>query len=184
MGVVLWFKESANMEAAYGLAITLTMLMTTALMAYYLHVKKFDMWWIVGFIVVYVSIEGSFLVANLRKFVHGGYVSLIIATAIIALMIIWYRAFIIKMRLTEYVKLVDYIEPLKDLSQDMSIPKYATHLVFMSNAARTSEIESKIIYSIFQKRQNVLIFIGLFTWIPSMILIQWNTKWTSLSQTT
>ena len=152
MGVVLWFKESANMEAAYGLAITLTMLMTTALMAYYLHVKKFDMWWIVAFIVVYVSIEGSFLVANLRKFVHGGYVSLIIAAAIIALMIIWYRAFIIKMRLTEYVKLVDYIEPLKDLSQDMSIPKYATHLVFMSNAARTSEIESKIIYSIFQKR--------------------------------
>jgi KUP system potassium uptake protein len=152
MGVVLWFRESANMEAAYGLAITLTMLMTTALMAYYLHVKKFDMWWIVAFIVVYVSIEGSFLVANLRKFVHGGYVSLIIATAIIALMIIWYRAFIIKMRLTEYVKLVDYIEPLKDLSQDMSIPKYATHLVFMSNAARTSEIESKIIYSIFQKR--------------------------------
>jgi K+ transporter len=136
------------------------------------------------FIVVYVSIEGSFLVANLRKFVHGGYVSLIIATAIIALMIIWYRAFIIKMRLTEYVKLVDYIEPLKDLSQDMSIPKYATHLVFMSNAARTSEIESKIIYSIFQNVQNVLIFIGLFTWIPSMILTQWNTKWTSLSQTT
>jgi KUP system potassium uptake protein len=67
-------------------------------------------------------------------------------------MVIWYRANIIKMRLTEYVKLADYIEPLKELSRDMSIPKYATHLVFMSNAARTSEIESKIIYSIFQKR--------------------------------
>ncbi len=67
-------------------------------------------------------------------------------------MVIWFRANIIKMRLTEYVKLADYIEPLKELSQDMSIPKYATHLVFMSNAARTSEIESKIIYSIFQKR--------------------------------
>ncbi len=152
VGVVLWFKESANMEAAYGLAITLTMLMTTVLMAYYLHVRKIEMWWIVGFIVLYVAIEGAFLIANLRKFVHGGYVSLFIAALIIGLMVIWYRANIIKMRLTEYVKLADYIEPLKELSRDMSIPKYATHLVFMSNAARTSEIESKIIYSIFQKR--------------------------------
>ena len=130
----------------------MTMLMTTTLMAYYLHIKKFDMWWIVGFILLYVTIEGAFLIANLRKFVHGGYVSLFIAAVIMGLMVVWYRANIIKMRLTEYVKLMDYIEPLKELSQDMSIPKYATHLVFMSNAARTSEIESKIIYSIFQKR--------------------------------
>ena len=67
------------MEAAYGLAITLTMLMTTALMAYYLYIKKFDMWWIVASLAIYVAIEASFLVANLRKFVHGGYVSLFIA---------------------------------------------------------------------------------------------------------
>lgn len=152
IAVVLWFKESGKMEAAYGLAITLTMLMTTALMAYYLYIKKFDMWWIVAFLVVYVTIESSFLIANLRKFVHGGYVSLFIASVIIVLMVIWHRANIIKMRLTEYVKMADYIEPLKELSEDMTVPKYATHLVFMSNAARSSEIESKIIYSIFQKR--------------------------------
>jgi KUP system potassium uptake protein len=152
IAVVLWFKESGKMEAAYGLAITLTMLMTTALMAYYMYIKKFDMWWILGFIVVYVAIEGSFLIANLRKFVHGGYVSLFIASVIIVLMVIWHRANIIKMRLTEYVKMADFIEPLKELSEDMTVPKYATHLVFMSNAARSSEIESKIIYSIFQKR--------------------------------
>ncbi|MDH4461577.1 MAG: KUP/HAK/KT family potassium transporter [Flectobacillus sp.] len=152
IAVVLWFKESGKMEAAYGLAITLTMLMTTALMAYYMYIKKFDMWWILAFIVVYVAIEGSFLIANLRKFVHGGYVSLFIASVIIVLMVIWHRANIIKMRLTEYVKMADFIEPLKELSEDMTVPKYATHLVFMSNAARSSEIESKIIYSIFQKR--------------------------------
>ena len=152
IGIVLWFKKSDDMGAAYGLAITMTMLMTTTLMAYYLHIKKFDMWWIVGFILLYGSIEGAFLVANLSKFVHGGYVSLIMAFLIMGLMVVWYRANIIKMRLTEYVKMVDYIEPLKELSQDMSIPKYATHLVFMSNAARASDIENKIIYSIFQKR--------------------------------
>lgn len=152
VGVVLWFKESANMEAAYGLAITLTMLMTTSLMAYYLHIKKIDMWWILLFLAVYVTLEGSFLVANLQKFWHGGYVSLFIAGVIILIMWIWFRATRIKKKLTEYEKLSDYIEPLKELSKDETIPKYATHLVFMSNAGRVSDIESKIIYSIFQRR--------------------------------
>ena len=152
VGVVLWFKESANMEAAYGLAITMTMLMTTSLMAYYLHIKKVDMWWILLFLAVYVSLEGSFLVANLQKFWHGGYVSLFIAGVIILIMWVWFRATRIKKKLTEYEKLSDYIEPLKELSKDETIPKYATHLVFMSNAGRVSDIESKIIYSIFQRR--------------------------------
>ncbi|MEY4611715.1 MAG: hypothetical protein RL246_2034 [Bacteroidota bacterium] len=152
VGVVLWFRESTNMEAAYGLAITLTMLMTTSLMAYYLHIKKVDMWFILLFLVVYVSLEGSFLVANLQKFWHGGYVSLFIAGVIILVMWVWFRASRIKNKLTEYEKLADYIEPLKDLSKDETIPKYATHLVFMSNAGRVTDIESKIIYSIFQRR--------------------------------
>lgn len=152
VGVVLWFRESANMEAAYGLAITLTMLMTTSLMAYYLHIKKIDMWWILLFLAVYVSLEGSFLVANLQKFWHGGYVSLFIAGVIILIMWVWFRATRIKKKLTEYEKLSDYIEPLKELSKDETIPKYATHLVFMSNAGRVTDIESKIIYSIFQRR--------------------------------
>ncbi|MEN9363015.1 MAG: hypothetical protein RIS68_1310 [Bacteroidota bacterium] len=152
VGVVLWFRESTNMEAAYGLAITMTMLMTTSLMAYYLHIKKVDMWFILLFLVVYVSLEGSFLVANLQKFWHGGYVSLFIAGVIILVMWVWFRASRIKNKLTEYEKLADYIEPLKDLSKDETIPKYATHLVFMSNAGRVTDIESKIIYSIFQRR--------------------------------
>lgn len=151
-GVVLYFKESANMEAAYGLAITLTMLMTTLLMSYYLYTHRINMWLIVLFLVIYLGIEGSFLTANLLKFTHGGWVSLVIGSAIAFVMIIWYRASIIKAELTEYVKLDQYIEPLKELSLDASIPKYATHLIFMSNASRMSEIESKVIYSIFQKR--------------------------------
>ncbi len=152
MGVVLYFRESTNMEAAYGLAITLTMLMTTMLMAYYLYTHRFHFYGVILFLVVYLSIEFSFLLANLLKFTHGGWVSLLIGTTIAGVMIIWLRAFNIKARLTEYVKLSDYTEPLKELSRDMSIPKYATHLIFMSNASRVSEIESKVIYSIFQKR--------------------------------
>ncbi len=150
--VVLWFKTSSNMEAAYGLAITITMLMTTCLFAYYLHVKKFDLWWVLAFVIVFVTIEGAFLIANLKKFMHGGYVSLLMASCIILVMVIWHRAHIIKMRLTEFIKLDEFIEPLKGLSEDLSIPKYASHLIFMSNASRSNEIESKIMYSIFQKR--------------------------------
>lgn len=152
IGVVLHFEESSNMEAAYGLAITLTMLMTTMLMSYYLYAKRYEMWLVVVFFVVYVSIEGCFLVANLLKFSHGGWVTLLIASVIGSVMFIWYKAFYIKLRLTEYVKLDQFVDSLKELSADASIPKYATHLIFMSNASRVTEIESKIIYSIFQKR--------------------------------
>ena len=151
-GVVLYFKESSNMEAAYGLAITLTMLMTTLLMSYYLYTHRYNMWWVLLFLIVYLGIEGSFLAANLLKFTHGGWVSLLIGSIIAGVMVIWYKANIIKANLTEYVKLEQYIDPLKELSRDESIPKYATHLIYMSNASRMSEIESKVIYSIFQKR--------------------------------
>ncbi len=152
VGVVLYFRESGKMEAAYGLAITLTMLMTTLLMSYYLYVKRFAPWGVVLFLVVYITLEGGFLVANLAKFTHGGWVSLLISGVIISVMVIWYNSFYIKQRLTEYVKLEKYIDDLKALSSDLTIPKYATHLVFMSNASRLTEIESKVIYSIFDKR--------------------------------
>ncbi|MER0440822.1 KUP/HAK/KT family potassium transporter [Emticicia sp. W12TSBA100-4] len=152
VGVVLYFKESANMEAAYGLAITLTMLMTTVLAAYYLYTHRFNKAWIVAFLVVYVLIEGAFLAANMLKFSHGGWVSVLIASVIALVMIIWYRSNIIKNRLTEFVKLEKYIDGLKELSKDESVQKYSTHLVYMSNAHRVSEIESKVMYSIFEKR--------------------------------
>ena len=152
VGVVLYFRESSNMEAAYGLAITLTMLMTTMLMSYYLYTHKYKAWGVVLFLVVYLGIEGSFLVANLIKFPHGGWVSVLIGASIASVMYIWLQAFKIKLRLTEYVRIDQYTQSIKELSRDISIPKYATHLVFMSNAGRQSEIESKIIYSIFQKR--------------------------------
>lgn len=152
VGVVLYFRESSNMEAAYGLAITLTMLMTTLLMSYYLYTHKYQAWWVVLFLTVYLGIEGSFLVANLIKFPHGGWVSVLIGATIAGVMYIWLQAFQIKLRLTEYVRIDQYTQAIKELSRDISIPKYATHIVFMSNAARQSEIESKIIYSIFQKR--------------------------------
>ncbi|MBF9238820.1 KUP/HAK/KT family potassium transporter [Hymenobacter sp. BT683] len=152
IGVVLYFRESSNMEAAYGLAITLTMMMTTLLLTMWLRAKRVALPLVYGFAIVYGLIEGSFLVANLIKFPHGGWVSLAIGTALMGVMYVWLKAFFIKRRLTEFVRLEPYVDALKQLSDDESIPKYATHLVFLTSAERSSEIEQKIIYSIFQKR--------------------------------
>ncbi|MBC6698763.1 KUP/HAK/KT family potassium transporter [Hymenobacter puniceus] len=152
VAVVLYFKKSENMEAAYGLAITLTMLMTTVLLTIWLRTKRVPLPAIALFVLVYGAIEGSFLIANLIKFPHGGWVSLAIGAALMGVMYVWLRAYYIKRRLTEFVKIEPYMEALKELSNDETVPKYSTHLVFMTSAERASEIESKIIYSIFQKR--------------------------------
>jgi KUP system potassium uptake protein len=153
IGVVLYFRESSNMEAAYGLAITLTMLMTTILLTVWLRkIKRVALPLVALFVAVYGLIEGSFMLANLIKFPHGGWVSLAIGTGLMSVMYVWLKAFYIKRRLTDFVKMEPYIEPLKQLSDDDSISKYATHLVFLTSAERASEIEQKIIYSIFQKR--------------------------------
>ncbi|GAA4386930.1 KUP/HAK/KT family potassium transporter [Hymenobacter koreensis] len=152
IGVVLYFERSENMEAAYGLAITITMMMTTLLLSMWLRTKRVAGPLVLLFLVVYGGIEGSFLIANLIKFPHGGWVSVAISLCLIGVMYVWLRAYFIKRRLTEFVKIDPYMDALKELSDDDTVPKYATHLVFMSSAERQTEIESKIIYSIFQKR--------------------------------
>jgi KUP system potassium uptake protein len=152
IGVTLYFRESSNMEAAYGLAIVITMLMTTLLLNYYLILRRTPIWINLLLLFVYISIESLFLVANLGKFMHGGYITLLIATVLILVMWIWYDARKIRNRYVEFVKLKDYIPMLSELSKDRSISKYATHLVYLTSADNKDEIESKIIYSILQKR--------------------------------
>ncbi len=152
LAIVFFFRRSENMEAAYGLSITITMLMDTVLLAYFLYTHRNNMWLVLFFLLVFISLEGSFLFANLEKFPHGGWVSLLICGVLGAVMYIWLKAFNIKLRLTEYEKLDKYMDSLKELSKDITVPKYTTHLIFMSNASRATEIETKIIYSIFQKR--------------------------------
>ncbi|PSR56414.1 potassium transporter Kup [Adhaeribacter arboris] len=152
IGIVLYFRESSNMEAAYGLAITVTMLATTILLSYYLYLKKFSKIIIALFLGTYLAIEVSFLVANLLKFPHGGWVTVLIGMVLVFVMYIMLRSFYIKRRLTDEVRLDKYIDALRQLSEDESIPKYSTHLIYMTSAERKNQIESKIIYSIFQKR--------------------------------
>lgn len=150
--VVLYFRESANMEAAYGLAIVLCMLMTTTLLNFYMHLKRYNQVFIYFTITTYLVIESGFLYANLSKFSHGGWITLLIASTLMMVMTVWHLAKKIRNRYVDMVKFDDHKQLLIDLSNDESLQKYATHLIYMTSANNPEEIESKIIYSILQKR--------------------------------
>ncbi len=152
VGIVLHFEESGKMEHAYGLAIVLCMIMTTILLNFYLIMKRVKLYFMVPLITIYLAIEISFLIANVTKFAEGGYVTLIIASVLILIMTIWFLAKKINKNYTKVIKIEDYKKVLMELSEDLSIPKYATHLVYMTNASRVDELEEKVIYSILQKR--------------------------------
>ncbi len=150
--VVIFFKESSNMEAAYGLTIILGMLMSSRLLEFFMKMRKYNKAFIYFFVSVYLVIESAFLVANLEKFPNGGYITLLIAVFLAFVMAVWYRAKNIRKSYTSFEKVAKYKDVLTELSNDLTIPKYATHLVYMTNSARPDEVESKIMYSILQKR--------------------------------
>jgi KUP system potassium uptake protein len=152
IGIVWYFEESSKMEAAYGLAIVLTMLMTTTLLTYYLYLKKYPRILVISILLIFLTVEVSFTIANLSKFSHGGYVTVFIATAIIGVMWVWYEARKIRTGLVEFVQLDKYYDIITDVSKDESIPKYSTHLVYLTSANQENQVENKIIYSILNKQ--------------------------------
>jgi KUP system potassium uptake protein len=152
VGVVLYFKESSKMEAAYGLAIIMTMIATTLLFANYLVLQRVKPVFIYLFLSLYFFIDLGFLLALLQKFSHGGYITLIVAGLMFIVMYVWFRSRKIKNRYVEFVKLEDYLPLLQELSNDTTINKYATHLIYLTSANNPKEIEHKIMYSIFNKK--------------------------------
>jgi len=152
MCIVLFFQKSANMEAAYGLTINITMLMTTTLLGIYMFYRHVPKYMLAMFLVIYLGIEGSFLVANLNKFMHGGYFTFLIGSVLFVIMYVWFQGRKIKNSFIEFLKIEKYTAQLIALSKDKSIPKYATNLVFLTKANKETDIESKIVYSIFSKQ--------------------------------
>ena len=150
--VVLYFRESSKMEAAYGLAIIVTMIMTTLLFANYMVIHRVKSSWIYLFLIAYLIIELAYLVALLDKFMHGGYITLIIGAGMFIVMYVWHRSRKIKNRYVEFIKLEDSLPLLQELSNDLTVPKYSTHLVYLTSANNPREIEHKIIYSILNRK--------------------------------
>lgn len=150
--IVLLFQSSSNMEAAYGLSITITMIMTSLLMFFYLGIRRIH--WLLkwGFLAFYMVIENTFLFANLHKFPHGGWLTILIAGFIFFVMFVWNKGRVTKKRFTEFLPICSYAEVLKDLRDDKEIPKLASNLVYITRAENPDDVESKIIYSILNKR--------------------------------
>jgi len=177
VAVVLFFRESTRMEAAYGLAIITTMIMTTILFANYMVLHRVKPAFIYLFLGAYFIVEVSFLIALMDKFAHGGYITLMIGFCMFSVMYIWFRSRKIKNRYIEFVRLEEYIPKLEELSNDSSVPKYATHLVYLTSANNPKEIEHKIIYSILSgkpKRADIFWFVHVdtmddpYTWEESV----------------
>ena len=150
--VVLFFQVSTNMEAAYGLAITITMIMTTLLLSYYLYQSGVDRRLALLVMIIFLSIEGSFLIANLHKFQYGGWFTLLLAAIYFLVMYGWYFGRKIKNRHISFISLGNYLELFQDLRNDKSVPKLASNLVYIIKANRKDQVESKVIYSIFEKQ--------------------------------
>jgi len=150
--VVVFFKESSNMSAAYGLAITITEIMTTVLLSYYLLQKGLNHRLVLIFFMVFMTIEGSFLIANLHKFKYGGWLTLVFTSVYFLVMLGWYFGRKIKNRYITFADLDKYMDLFRDLSKDESVPKFATNLVYIIRANKLDQVESKIVYSIFHKQ--------------------------------
>ena len=166
IAVMLYFRESSKMEAAYGFSITIAMLMTTSLMFYYMKfVKKWAIVIVAIVLIVFLTVEISFFIANVAK-IKKRWMFLIFEFGIIGVMYIWHRARKIKNRYVEFVRLETYLPMIQEVSNDKSISKYASHLVYLTSADNAQEIEHKIIYSILNgspKRADIYWFVHVYT---------------------
>lgn len=149
--VIVFFRTSSNMEAAYGLAITATMLMTTLLLGCYLRQKRMRWTLLVPVIGFFVVLESIFFVANLAKFLHGGWVTMLLAGTICMVMYVWYNAEKIRNTFVEHRDIRKYYDTLADIKADKSIAKFATNVVYMSRFDGKYDVEQKVLYSIINK---------------------------------
>ena len=149
---VLMFRDSSHIEAAYGLAITITMLMTTVLLTVWLRYRGVNIVLCVVFAFCFFVLEGLFFVANMFKFAHGGWFTLLLAGIVAAVMIIWFRATRLRGSYIDYRKTVDSHALICAIKADADIPKYASNLIYFSRSPCNDMIESKLIYSIVNKR--------------------------------
>ena len=152
IGVVLLFQSSEHMEAAYGLAITVTMLMTSILLYTYLAVIRKRLWAAIPFILFFGAIEAMFFFSSLTKFFHGGYFTVLMATAIFVVMFVWRRGTAVERTQSVYLPVDKYIDQLRSLSHDADYTTLADNLVFLTNDSSFDKLDRDILYSILDKR--------------------------------
>lgn len=150
-GLVLYFRTSAHMEAAYGLAITLTMLMTSLLLFIYLVREKGRKLSALVFILLFGGLEGCFFFSSLSKFSKGGYVALFMSLLLYGIMLIWYKGTAVEVSQAVYMNIRQYIEQLRRLRADEHVPLLTDNLVYLTKSKKTEELDRDILYSIMDK---------------------------------
>ena len=166
IGVVLYFHESKFMEAAYGLAVTTTMLMTTMLLAVYLRRKRYPLVLVVLLTGIFLTIEISFLIANLVKFHEGGWITVLLGLILTTIMWTWYKGRKLRRSLTKFEDAGEFYKTLKELSNDRTLPQYATHLVYLTESDSPQKIEKETMLSILErvpKRADIYWFVHVVT---------------------
>jgi KUP system potassium uptake protein len=151
LSMVLHFRESTKMEAAYGLSVTLTMLMSTVLINFYLHARRVKMIWVVLITGLFLLIEISFLTANFQKIKEGGWITLLIGAILFSVMYVWRKGRKVVNDFKKMVPIEEYIPKLKRLSLDDNITKYATNLVYLTSSGTPRKIEKTAIDSILSR---------------------------------
>ncbi|MEP6924276.1 MAG: KUP/HAK/KT family potassium transporter [Pyrinomonadaceae bacterium] len=166
IGVVLYFRESKYMEAAYGLAVTTTMLMTTILLAVYLRSKKYPLIAIVLLTGTFLTIEIAFLIANLVKFHEGGWITVLIGLMLVSTMWLWYKGREYRSALRTFESTERFFQTLQELSNDQTLPQYATHLVYLTTSDTPGQLEKETMLSILErtpKRADIYWFLHVKT---------------------
>lgn len=149
---VVIFRDSSHIEAAYGLAVTIAMLTTTLLLAFWLRSRGVNMIVVGAFFTFFMTVEGIFFFANMSKFVHGGWFSLMIAAVVGSIMIVWRNSTRRRASFIEYRRMADSAATISAVKADKEIPKYASNLVYLSRSGDPSLVESKLLYSIVNKQ--------------------------------
>jgi len=150
--MILYFRSSTHMEAAYGFSITIAMMMTTILLSYFMIYRlKWNKYLVIAILLLFAGVEFSFFIANVVK-IKERWMFLFFELFIFMTMYVWYYARLLRNRFLKFVELGKYSHLMKSLSKDDSIPKFATHLVYLTKANNRTEIEEKIINSIFAKK--------------------------------
>lgn len=166
IGVVLYFKEAKHMEAAYGLAVTLTMLMSSMLIAAWLYSRRVPLAVVIPLAGLFLILDSTFLVANLVKFEEGGWISLLVGLVLVSVMWLWFRGRQYRRQLIAYEPMGPFIQTLRELSNDRSLPQYASHLIYLTASDSPQQIESETILSVLQrtpKRADVYWFLHVET---------------------
>lgn len=149
--VILYFRSGSRMENAYGLAITISMLMMTIMFTVYIGVKHHNKIGALLFALIFFFLEGMFFISSLGKFMIGGYVAVIISLAILYIMISWYRGTQIERLQINTLPMREYLDDLKGLKEDETIPLCSNNLVYLAKDDEFEDIDRDILYSVLDK---------------------------------